>query len=41
MDIIQMGKNAKTAASELAQLSKEAKREALFAVADAIEELCD
>lgn len=38
MDIIQMGKNAKTAASELAQLSKEAKREALFAVADAIEE---
>ena len=33
-----MGKNAKTAASELAQLSKEAKREALFAVADAIEE---
>lgn len=38
MDIIQMGKNAKTAASELAQLSKDAKREALFAVADAIEE---
>ena len=37
MDMIQMGKNAKTAAAELSKLGKDEKREALLAVADAIE----
>lgn len=38
MDIIEMGKNAKSAAAALGQMSKEEKKEALLAVADAIEE---